>query len=92
MENKAGRDPDACLIDVCADWRQKSAAVEEAYGRWSCAPEADRALAFAAYKAALDREECASVVYGNHLRRFGSPRFESLLGHRRAPAPPRAAR
>jgi hypothetical protein len=69
MENNAGRDWDACLMDVYADWREETSALEDAYERWSSAPEADRALAFAAYKAALDREEQASIVYRNHLRR-----------------------
>jgi hypothetical protein len=73
MENNAGRDWGACLMDVYADWREETSALEDAYERWSSAPEADRALAFAAYKAALDREEQASIVYRNHLRRISSP-------------------
>jgi hypothetical protein len=54
-------------MEVYVDWRQESAALEEAYGRWSSAPKRDRDLAFGAYKAALDREEQASIVYQKQL-------------------------
>jgi hypothetical protein len=65
--------PDTDLKEVYVDWREESAASEEAYGRWSIASDADRALAFTAYKAALEREEQAAIVYRNHLRRNSSP-------------------
>jgi hypothetical protein len=70
-------DPVAGLMDVYVDWRDESAALEDAYGRWSSAPEAERDLAFAAYKAALDREEQASIVYRNQLRQLNSHRCGS---------------
>jgi hypothetical protein len=54
-------------MEVYVDWREESAALEDAYWHWSSAPEPDRDLAFAAYKAALDREEQASIVYQNQL-------------------------
>jgi hypothetical protein len=69
MESKTRPDPVDVLMEIYVDWREESAALEEAYRRWSTAPEHDRPLAFAAYKAALDREEWASVVYGNHYER-----------------------
>jgi hypothetical protein len=59
--------PDDSLIDDLMDaylgWCEESAAVESAYRRWSIAPSADAADAFAAYVAALDREELASAEY-----------------------------
>jgi hypothetical protein len=45
-------------------WREECAGVEIAYGRWRGVPQRDRTLAFAAYRAALDREEHAARVFG----------------------------
>lgn len=42
------------------DWRAQCASVRHAYERWSTASRGRTALAFAAYRAALDREEHAS--------------------------------
>lgn len=50
-------------VDAYVDWREESAAVWDAYERWECASAADARLAFAAYWAAVDREERASNVY-----------------------------
>ena len=47
-----------------ADWRSASADALAAYRSWSLAPRAFSADVFAAYVAALDREEAAA----NHLR------------------------
>jgi hypothetical protein len=44
-------------------WREACRAVWNAYGRWSAAPRADVALAFAAYQSALDRERRAADCY-----------------------------
>ena len=74
MTTGAGSDPIADLIEVYVDWRQESAALQDAYERWSSAPEPDQDLAFAAYNAALDREEQASIVYREHLGQIGSRR------------------
>jgi hypothetical protein len=41
-------------------WLEECAGVREAYESWSTAPSADVRLAYAAYHAALDREEHAS--------------------------------
>jgi hypothetical protein len=57
------------LMDVYVDWREECAAVRDAYVRWSSAAATDRTLAFAAYRAALDREESAARIYGDHLDR-----------------------
>jgi hypothetical protein len=45
------------------DWRDECAAVAAAYRRWSNSPAAESALLFAAYVAALDREERAAGQY-----------------------------
>jgi hypothetical protein len=58
-------------IERYVDWREESATVNEAYAQWSTAPEAEGALAFAAYRAAVDREECAATLYGTVIDRLG---------------------
>ena len=45
------------------DWRDETATLEDAYDRWVRAPREERTFAFAAYMAALDREEHAAVRY-----------------------------
>jgi hypothetical protein len=45
------------------DWLAESESVNAAYGRWSSAARTEGALPFAAYAAALDREERAATVY-----------------------------
>jgi hypothetical protein len=54
-------------IDAYVDWREESAEVWDAYERWAHAPDVDAAGAFAAYRAALDREESASRAYADLL-------------------------
>ena len=44
-------------------WRSESALLEAAFRTWLQAPRSDAPIAFAAYGAALDREECAAVEY-----------------------------
>lgn len=51
------------LIDTYAEWREECEAVERAYGRWADCERAERHFAYAAYRAALDREEKAAAVY-----------------------------
>jgi hypothetical protein len=68
-------DIDGSLIDqlmvVCAhrDWCRASYDATAAYARFSTSVIADRNLTFAAYLAALDREEAAARSYA---RRAGS--------------------
>jgi hypothetical protein len=50
-------------VDCYVDWREEAAAVRAAYRRWKEAARADRAQAFAAYRAALDRESLAGDLY-----------------------------
>ncbi len=51
------------LIALYCDWREECVVVEAAYERFKAAPGADRTLAFAAYAAALEREESAAARY-----------------------------
>jgi hypothetical protein len=44
-------------FDSWVAWRTACRRVDETYRRWATAPEAQRALAFASYRAALDLEE-----------------------------------
>ena len=69
-------------LDRYLDWRAESEAVDRAYGAWSRAPAAEGALPFAAYRAALDREERAASVYGAVVRRL-----ECLFGAERDAQP-----
>jgi hypothetical protein len=70
------------------DWLAESEAVNAAYGVWSRAPRTDAALPFAAYGAALDREERAATFYSSVIdqvdRLFGGQ--GRLVGARRGAA------
>ena len=52
------------------EWRAECTAVSDGYVRWSSAPPEDRELPFAAYGAALDREQSAAEAYGHTLHRL----------------------
>ena len=52
------------------EWREECAAVEEAYTNWSSAPAGEAKLPYAAYGAALDREQSAAALYGRALVRL----------------------
>ena len=56
------------LIDLYVEWREECSEVHLAYARWHRATRGDRAAAFAAYNAALDREERASDTYAALIR------------------------
>jgi hypothetical protein len=55
------------VMDAYLGWREECLAVDDAYRRWAMASAADAALAFAAYRSALVREEQASHVYADLL-------------------------
>lgn len=61
------------LIDLYVDWKEECSAVQFAYERWRRASRDERAGAFAAYNAALDREERASDVYAAVIRQATPP-------------------
>jgi hypothetical protein len=59
-------------VDAYVDWREECIAVWSAYGRWVRATIVDAPLAFSAYRAAVDREECASHVYAALMTRIAA--------------------
>lgn len=73
------------MIDLYCDWRTGCEQVWAAYERFSNAPPADRAVAFAAYAAALDREEAACEAYAVQIRLIES-RWDNVPArpHRRS--------
>ena len=54
------------------EWLDESDAVWDAYDRWAGAAHADAALAFCAYRGALEREEHASDVYAARMAQIPS--------------------
>jgi hypothetical protein len=57
------------MVDAYAQWRHECASVRAAYDLWSNAAAGDALLAFRAYEAALDQEECSSKVYADLVHR-----------------------
>ncbi len=55
------------MIELYCDWRSECSDVRAAYERFTGAPADERALAYAVYRAALDREECAADEYARQL-------------------------
>jgi hypothetical protein len=62
------------MMDLYCEWRTESKEVQAAYERASRAASCDRAPAFAAYMAALDREESACDAYAAHIRHITAHR------------------
>jgi hypothetical protein len=56
------------MMDLYVDWREECVALRKAYERWSSVRLVERELAFAAYRAALDREDRASAVYADLVK------------------------
>jgi hypothetical protein len=59
-------------MDRYVEWREECLGVDDAYANWLNAPPEEGELPFAAYGAALDREQSAAAVYGRailHLER-----------------------
>ena len=72
-----------------AEWRTACTAVWTAYRCWTHAPRADRALAHAAYAAALDREDAAASTYSRLVQReVGSAGDQIRADPARASTPP----
>jgi hypothetical protein len=59
-------------MDAYAGWRDQCSATERVYRGWASARGADADVWYAAYSAALDREERAAERYAETLRRIGS--------------------
>ncbi len=66
----------AQLVDAVVEryvtWREQNIAVDTAYANWTRAPTSDRQTTFAAYLAALDREEHAAAAYERILEQAGA--------------------
>ena len=57
-------------MDRYVEWREECETVYDAYAYWTKAPTEETDLPFAAYSAALDREQSAATVYGRALERL----------------------
>jgi hypothetical protein len=62
-KGRPGRQLVDAVMDRYVAWREESVAVDTAYANERRAPSGDCALLFAAYLAALDREERAADDY-----------------------------
>jgi hypothetical protein len=58
------------LLDCYLSWREECHAVRLAYRRWTDSARAEDSLAYAAYVAALDREERAACTYAERIALF----------------------
>lgn len=56
------------MIELYCDWRTSCAEVQAAYERFLDASPSDRVVRFAAYQAALDREQSACESYAEQIR------------------------
>jgi hypothetical protein len=56
------------MIELYCDWRTACAEVQAAYERFCDVRVSDRSMAFAAYAAAIDREELACESYAEQIR------------------------
>lgn len=68
------------MIELYCDWRTACWDARSAYERFLDAPARDRAVAFAAYTAALDREESACESYAAQIRAIQS-RYSDATAH-----------
>jgi hypothetical protein len=57
------------LFERYVSWREECHAAEMAYRRWLDGEHGERRLAFAAYLAAIDREEQAARTYADQFAR-----------------------
>jgi hypothetical protein len=68
LRNRVRPDLIDTMMDLYCDWRTACGDVQAAYDEvWDVAPS-ERARAFAAYTAALDREESACDAYAGQVR------------------------
>jgi hypothetical protein len=74
------------MIELYCDWRTASWDVRAAYDRYLEAPGPDRAVAFAAYTAALDREESACEAYAAQILAIQSRYSDAAVHARRSHA------
>jgi len=82
-------------LDSYIDWRVDERGVADAYARWSQAtPGGEQNVRFAAYTAALDREEAAANEYAESIGRLARwlARHATAANHEHGTTPPRGAR
>jgi hypothetical protein len=77
------------MIELYCDWRTSCEEVQSRYARFLDAPASDRAAAFAAYMAALDREESACDSYAELVRVIESRCTAQSVRRRRPQTPGR---
>jgi len=58
------------LIELYCEWRSECWDVRSAYEQFAAATPDDRTLAYAVYRAALDREESAAGLYAEQIKRI----------------------
>jgi hypothetical protein len=68
------------LVECYLSWREECRAVQLAYQRWADCRRVEGRLSYAAYVAALDREERAARSYADHVERLGGTSGEAELG------------
>jgi hypothetical protein len=61
------------FLEGYVSWREESATVRNAYALWQDAQPQDQSVAFAAYGAALDREEQAARALRRRVERIRAP-------------------
>ena len=76
------------VVAAYSAWRLESAEVRAAYRKWSRGSTSEAAVAFAAYRVALDREERAAEAYIQVLPR-ASRRPEFVVARQLAQLPER---
>jgi hypothetical protein len=74
VESQIRADMIDTMMDLYCEWRTEAKEVQAAYERISWAEASDRVAAFAAYLAALDREESACRAYDAYIRLITSHR------------------
>jgi hypothetical protein len=60
------------LLERYVSWREECHTVWLAYQRWIDSDRGELGLAYAGYRAALDREEQAARSYADHVERVGA--------------------
>lgn len=58
-------------VRAYVEWREECSAVWDCYGRWGRTAADETVCRHAAYRAALDREEAAAVIYAERIERLG---------------------
>jgi hypothetical protein len=58
------------VFETYVRWRETCEQVRIAYARWGSSERRESSLAFAAYRAALDREECAARFHADCIEQL----------------------